>query len=261
MYEELGLSDKDMFKPGDTEKKQQNISNSQDISSIKVNNVQFEFVNIPPGEFYMGSNNFGDNSKPIRKVKIDYPFQLSKTEVTVAQFAAFAEETGLVTMAEKHGYGGTVDNELWVKHRKLKWIQGKGIHWNNPGYKQGPNHPVVLITWDEANAFCDWLSQKIHSSIRLPTEAEWEYACRAGDVDEYPDNPDEVAWYGANSPAYTHPVALKKPNDWGLYDILGNVWEMCMDRVNTGYVGAPTDGRPWLTSNIQHTASSNERIV
>jgi formylglycine-generating enzyme required for sulfatase activity len=120
---------------------------------------------------------------------------------------------------------------------------------------------VVLITWDEANAFCDWLSRKTHSLIRLPSEAEWEYACRAGDMNEYPDNPDEVAWYGANSPTYTHPVALKRPNAWGLYDMLGNVWEMCLDRVNTGYVGAPTDGSPWLTSNIRHTVASNERRV
>jgi formylglycine-generating enzyme required for sulfatase activity len=196
-------------------KKQKNIRNSQDKFLINVNNVQFEFVNIPPGEFYMGSNNCGDYSKPIHEVKIDYPFQMSKTEVTVAQFALFAEETGLVTVAEKQGHAGTVDHELWVKHRRLKWIQGKEIHWKSSGFKQGPNHPVVLITWDEANAFCDWLSQKTHSLIRLPSEAEWEYACRAGDMNEYPDDPDEVAWYGSNSPTYTHPVALKKTNAWG----------------------------------------------
>jgi len=110
MYKQLDLSDKDMFKSGDKRIKQTNIHNSQDITllNVNVNNVQFEFVNIPPGEFYMGSYDCGDYSKPIHEVKIDYPFQMSKTEVTVAQFALFAEETGLVTVAEKQGHGGTV---------------------------------------------------------------------------------------------------------------------------------------------------------
>lgn len=232
-----------------------------DNRSFSINGIAFDFVDIPAGSFFMGSNNCGDYAAPIHEVNIAYPFQMGKTEVTVAQFALFAWETGLVTKAEEQGHGGTVDHELWVKHRRLKWIQGQGINWKNPGFKQGPNHPVVLITWGEANAFCDWLSQKTGSTIRLPSETEWEYACRAGDVNEYSECPDEMAWYGANSPGYTHPVAQKKPNAWGLYDILGNVWEMCLDRVNKGYDGAPTDGSPWMTSNIQHTVSTNERRV
>ena len=95
----------------------------------------------------------------------------------------------------------------------------------------------------------------------MPSEAEWEYASRAGDTIDYPDNIDEYAWYAFNNDYYTKPVATKKPNNWGLYDMLGNVWEMCLDKVNYGYKGAPVDGSPWLTSNKNYTGAPDERRV
>jgi len=245
-----------------SEKENQNCEkNRNDALILHVNDVRFEFVNIPAGQFLMGSYAFGNVAEPVHKVTIDYPFQMSKTEVTVRQFSEFVQETGHVTLAEIRGKAGTTDHNLWIKHKKLKWIQKEGITWKYPGFTQGPDHPVVLISWDDANVFCDWLSEKTNSIIRLPSEAEWEYASRAGSKDDYPDNLDEVAWHSLNTDFYTHPVAQKKPNAWGLYDILGNVWEMCLDRVNLGYVGAPTDGSPWLTSNINYTGASNERVV
>lgn len=228
---------------------------------LNVNDVQFEFVEIGAGEFLMGSREFVKAADPIHEVTIDYSFQMGKTEVTVRQFSEFVRETGHITLAESTGAGGTTDHDLWIKHKKLKWIQKEGINWRNPGFNQGPDHPVVLISWDDANAFCDWLSEKTNSTIRLPSESEWEYASRAGSNEDYPDNIDEVAWHALNTDLYTHPVAQKKPNPWGLYDMLGNVWEMCLDRVNFGYIEAPRDGSAWLTSNINYTGAPNERTV
>lgn len=234
---------------------------SDDVLVLHINDIQFEFVNIPAGKFLMGSRELVKAAEPMHEVTIDYPFQMGKTEVTVQQFSEFVRQTGHITLAEKTGHGGTTDHDLWIMHKKLKWIQGEGISWKSPGFAQEPNHPVVLVSWDDANAFCDWLSEKTNSTIRLPSEAEWEYASRAGSNDDYPEDLNEVAWHALNTDYYTHAVAQKKPNPWGLYDILGNVWEMCLDRVNFGYDGAPADGSAWLTSNINYAGASNERIV
>ena len=123
----------------------------------------------------------------------------------------------------------------------------KGRSWQNAFPGQTDDHPVVCVNWNGAKAFCDWLSKKEGKEYRLPTEAEWEYACRAGTQTKwnFGDNESqlgEYAWYVENSGIKTHPVGQKRPNAWGLYDTHGNAWEWCADWYAWDYyVSSPPD--------------------
>ncbi|MBI4569094.1 MAG: formylglycine-generating enzyme family protein [Planctomycetes bacterium] len=128
--------------------------------------------------------------------------------------------------------------------------QWRAVMGNNPSYFKdaGIFAPVEWVSWNDCKQFCE------KTGLRLPSEAEWEYACRAGTTTRYSFGDDEseageYAWYGATSGGITtHPVGQKKPNGWGLYDMHGNVWEWCEDEYHDSYNGAPTDGSAW-TSN------------
>jgi formylglycine-generating enzyme required for sulfatase activity len=211
-------------------------------------------VLIPPGEFLMGSTDEerarflglakSDNDQwavksipsegPQHPVRITKPFRLSRHEVTRGQFRQFVEEMDYRTEAERDGRGGG------------GFVEGKGIFdpqfvWNaDLGFPQTDDHPVVNVTWHDATAFCQWLSDKQGVKYDLPSEAQWEYACRAGTTTFWHGGDRdsdllESAWMGANSwvdadsPWKTHPTGKLKPNAWGLHDMHGNVWEWCQD--------------------------------
>ena len=172
---------------------------------------KMEFVRIPAGSFRMGSppseEGRDDNEGPVHEVRITKPFYMGKYEVTQAQWKAVMGTT--------------------VHQQRAKSV----IPLNLKG--EGPEHPMYYVSWEEAAEFCKRLGRK----FRLPTEAEWEYACRAGSKTRfhYGDDPnyselDQYAWYYGKSDNKTHPVGQKKPNAWGLYDMHGNVKEWCSDR-------------------------------
>jgi formylglycine-generating enzyme required for sulfatase activity len=117
-------------------------------------------------------------------------------------------------------------------------------------YSPDDDSPVVNVSFEEAKAYCAWLSKRSGLRARLSSEAEWENACRAGSRTEYCFGDDEsklgeYAWFDANAGRRAHAVGTKRPNAWGLYDLHGNVWEWCEDTYHKDYTGAPEDARPW----------------
>ena len=192
---------------------------------------------IPPGRFAMGSpeNELGrvDREGPQHEVTIDAGFWLFATPVTQALYEAVTGE--------------------------------------NPSRFKGAERPVELISWHWVQAFLRRLNERVPGlDLVLPSEAQWEYACRAGtttatyagDLRNLEKGRDEVldpiAWYRGNSGGETHPVALKKPNPWGLYDMLGNVVEWCADHWHARYEGASSDGSAWLDDEADDGA---DRVV
>ena len=140
-----------------------------------------------------------------------------------------------------------------------KYMPKAKLTWRQPELKQSDEYPVVQVNWNDAVAFCEWLSRKSGASCRLPTEAEWEYACRAGTTTLWHcGNSDatlqEYAWFAANASRKIHPVAQVKPNAWGLFDMHGNVWEWCGDWHDDSYYqnSPPADPLgPMITSSYR----------
>jgi len=225
----------EISKPAYEYPNRQSVTNSK--SEIKVDGVAFEFVRIPAGEFLMGSDE-DDPEKPVHRVRIGYSFDIGKTEVTVRQFRLFTEAAGYQTDAEKERWA-------WTRTGERDWDPEPLICWWNLPFEQSDDDPVTCVSWYDAIEFCKWLSGETGTHIRLPSEAEWEYACRAGTTGWFAGNVDGMAWHRANSGLRTHPVGQKKPNAWGLYDMHGNVWEWCLDMWHHGYDGAPNDGSAW----------------
>lgn len=204
-----------------------------------------DMVRIPGGEFMMGSETGEPDQRPRHHVRVD-TFYLGRTEVTVAQWRSFARESGCVSWAEQ-AHGGLVRTPKGLKIKP-------DANWKNPYIPQDDNHPVVLVTWKDAQVFCRWLSKKTGQGYRLPTEAEWEYACRGGQG-EYGGDLDAIAWYEYNSGGKTHPVGSKQPNSFGLYDMLGNAWEWCSDRYSRNYYRASPGSNPSGPSVGPHRVS------
>ncbi len=166
------------------------------------------FVRIPAGSFTMGSSSYEANSdeKPVQQVTISRPFELQVTEVTQAQ-----------------------------------WKQVMG---SNPSNFKGDDLPVEQVSWDDCQEFLRKLNARDPGKgYRLPTEAEWEYACRAGTAEDRYGDLGSIAWYTENSGGKTYPVGQKQANAWGLYDMLGNVWEWCSDWKGDYPSGSVTDPR------------------
>ena len=198
------------------------------LPAVTVRGMTIELVRLPAGEFQMGSET--GLEKPRHPVQVR-AFDLGRTEVTVRQFRTFTQATGYRTDGEKEGWS-------WV----CCWAKREGVNWRNPGFSQSDDDPVVALSWHDAVEFCKWLSAETKQEYRLPSEAEWEYAARAGNQAEYPTDLDQAAWYKENSEGKTQPGAQKQPNAWGLYDVLGNGWEWVADVWSQDYRGAPADG-------------------
>lgn len=153
------------------------------------------------------------DSEAPHPVKFTNDYYLGVIPITRAQFAAFIKDCRYQTEVEK---------------------RGEGDPWNKPGFEQTDDHSVVRVTFTDAHGFCEWLSRKDGMEYRLPTEAEWEFACRAGGTAFYffgddPGKLGEYTWVGNNDKKFGSWVTVKKPNEWGLYDLRGNVFEFCSD--------------------------------
>jgi formylglycine-generating enzyme required for sulfatase activity len=216
-----------------------------------VNSMGMKLAPIPPGNFLMGSpdneSQRQEHEGPQHKVTLTRPFYLGVYPVTLGQFRAFVTATQYQT--------GTVDGAYRL-FPDGTWQKDPNLSWENPGFAQTDDHPVVGVTWNDARAFCEWLSRKEGRKYGLPTEAEWEYSCRAG---------TKTRWYNGNDVkhvkdvanvrdeslnrvyaavegeawddgfAFTAPVGTFQPNAFGLYDMHGNVWQWCQDVYDKDY--------------------------
>jgi sulfatase modifying factor 1 len=243
-----------------------------------------QMIAVPAGVFGMGADDAEtahaitlgapadqvQDEKPRHRVSVRR-FWLSKTEITRGQFRAFTDDTGYRPGRFCWGYDSK---------RQIGFLSRND--WRHPpGFEQdSDDHPVVCITWHDAQAYVKWLSRKTGKAYRLPSEAEWEYAARAGsttirywgqenkDACDHANVADRqaakvIGWDAANEQvfpcddpyAFTAPVARFKPNAFGLYDMLGNVWEWTDDYYSDSYTGAPSDGSVWRAGNV------NTRVV
>ncbi len=237
--------------------------------------VTMELVLIPPGTFVMGSpadeEEHRDNEGPAHEVELTQPFWMGKFEVTRGQFRRFVDAEDYKTEAETDGRGG---DKYVPENKNFYSSAGKEYNWRHTGFTQSDDHPVTNVTWNDAMSFCRWVSRKAYGKIRLPTEAQWEYCCRAGTITRfYSGDADtslrqvaniadlslkprwahatsldkefdkiiadwfaEVSW--DDSYPFTAPVGQFRPNAFGLYDMHGNACEWCAD-----WFGEYADGR------------------
>ena len=179
--------------------------------------MKMEFVLIQAGSFMMGSEKSGDE-KPVHKVTFSQPFYMGRYMVT---------------------------QEQW-----------EGVMGSNPSGYKGAKNPVENVSWPECQKFMAKLNENAPGrQFSLPSEAQWEYACRAGSAGDYCYGDGDsllkdFAWYDGNSGSQPHPVGEKKPNAWGLYDMHGNLWEWCEEFYHPNYEGAPSDGSAWTEGGI-----------
>ena len=187
-----------------------------------------EMITVEGGTFTMGDTEMEGkaNEQPTHQVTLK-TFKIAKTETTVAQWKTFCNATGR-SMPETPSWG---------------WID---------------SHPIVNVNHSDAMAYCDWLAEKTDANYRLPTEAEWEYAARGGKGSKGTKysggrSLDNAGWYGDNSGSKTHSVATKNPNELGVYDMSGNVWEWCKDWY--------ADYSATAQTNPKGVASGSNRLV
>jgi len=214
-----------------------------------------EMVVVPAGKFTMGSSasekswavSQGSNLASVADESPQHvvslrSFALGKYDVTRGEYAAFVSETGYPA-GDGCGHDGG------------KWNKQPGVNWKNPGFDQTDRDPVVCVSWEAARAYVSWLNNKVRSRgltssdgpYRLPSEAEWEYAARAGTTTRFWWGDDDAraadrAWYKINSGGRTYPVGSKPASLFGLYDMAGNVWQWTEDCYAESYTNAPANG-------------------
>ncbi|WP_005223260.1 formylglycine-generating enzyme family protein [Marichromatium purpuratum] len=214
-----------------------------------------ELVYLPGGTFLMGDEWGWDDEKPVQPVRLD-AFAIGRTPVTWGDYRRFCE----------------AKDSHWPE-----WLEkGNQYHLDtgsNNDYRQcgisadAEDLPVVGVSWDDAVAFCVWLSEQTGEHYALPTEAQWEYACRAGTTTRWSCSDDEKelgrhAWYAQNAGGKLHPVGEKQPNPWGLFDMHGNVWEWCSDWYSSDYsqlLGAGSEQTP--RENPTGSESGSSRVI
>jgi sulfatase modifying factor 1 len=256
---------------------------AQEPDKLKENTIGMKLTLVPAGEFMMGAEEdpsdtlsafpyarreWLDGETPQHRVKVTKPFYMGTYEVTLAQFLKFYHDAKYKMDCETDGkpsWGYSEDGQL---------IESTTFRpWHTRGWKAEMNHPAVYISWNDATAFCKWLSEKEGKSYRLPTEAEWEYACRAGTTTRFycGDDPEDLVRVGNVSDQdrrvgfenstiavfdtgkkestqipfpflkgrdgykWTAPVGKFRPNAFGLYDMHGNAWEWCSDWYDENY--------------------------
>jgi formylglycine-generating enzyme required for sulfatase activity len=232
-----------------------------------------EMIKVVGGTFKMGSKDTDarEDETNIHEVKVS-DFYIGKFEITVAQFKSFVEISGYQTEAERVGksyiYTGS-------------WKNMKGINWRhdargNMRPASEYDHPVVHVSWNDATAYCKWISEQTKKPFRLLTEAEWEFAARGGTQNKNTkysgsNNIDEIAWYITSSADKgTFPVGTKKPNQLGIHDLSGNVYEWCGDWYDSEfYMNSPMDNPKGVPSGISrvvrggswHDAAEKNRLA
>ena len=229
---------------------------------------------IPPGHFVMGSpaaedGRFDDERQ--HEVRIGYSFAVGIHAVTVGEFAAFVQQTGYDT-----------GNHCWVYEGGSDFVEREGRSWRNPGFAQTDRHPVVCVNYADTQAYLRWLGKKTGHRYRLLSEAEWEYAARAGTTTaRYWGNDANQACAYANAPdltfraqfsdyeivnchddhVFTAPVGSFKPNAFGLYDMLGNVWQYVGDCYVPDYEATPHDGSPQTDCSANVGEFKNTQVL
>ncbi|MGC8605242.1 MAG: SUMF1/EgtB/PvdO family nonheme iron enzyme, partial [Desulfomonilaceae bacterium] len=227
------------------------------------NLLGMRMIRIPEGSFVMGSSEADiawamtvlargqplslENEYPFHKVRISRPFFMAATPVTVQQFQTFVDDTGYVTDAEEDNGGEVFDT------KNNRFVRKSGSSWRNPGWRIEPDQPVAMITYNDAVAFCEWLSAVEKAPYKLPTEAQWEYAARGtlpmaqfpwgdqppdGRRANYADKNKDFEWRDRDVDGgfrYVSPVGSFPPNGFGLYDMAGNVQEWVRDYYQEDY--------------------------
>ena len=216
-----------------------------------------EMVVVPAGSFMMGSpateENRKNNEGPVHRVRIGRPFAVGVHEVTRGEFTRFIQVTGRSMGNSCRVLDTSAEN--WAAERP-------GFSWRDPGYRQNNDHPVVCVSWYDAQAYVQWLSKATNHRYRLLSESEWEYVARAGtrtarywgatesqqcSYANGADTSTKFDWRAGCNDGYARssPVGKYQGNAYGLHDVLGNVWEWVQDCWTDSYAGVPNDGRAW----------------